>query len=60
MRTTTFKMKLPIKYKEKGKADYDLEKKYSDEGFIPDWLGMEEYMKKVEKRAVNRLNLLAK
>ena len=56
----TLKIKLPIKYKENGKADYDLEKKYSDEGFIPDWLGMEEYMKKVEKRAVNRLNLLAK
>lgn len=26
MRTTTFKIKLPIKYKENGKADYDLKK----------------------------------
>ena len=42
---TDFSIKLPIKRDDKGKPVIDSEKKYSDEGYIPDWQLMEDYIK---------------
>lgn len=40
------RIKLPIEYKEDGSRVYDSEKRYSDEGFVPDWGDLQ--VKKVE------------
>lgn len=54
----TLKIKLPCKYDDDGTVYYDIEKKYSDDGFEPDWLAMEEYMKRMEILAKEKINLL--
>lgn len=41
-------IKLPIKYNTDGKILIDKNKKYSDEGYIPDWEFMENYIKEKE------------
>ncbi len=54
----TLKLKLPTLMKKDGTYVVDKEKKYSEDGFVPDWNAMEEYMKEVEKIAQNKVNLL--
>lgn len=52
----TLKIKLPTQYKKDGTIKIDLEKKYSDEGYQPDWLGMGKYMEEREKQATYLLD----
>lgn len=39
-----FSIRLPVQHKEDGSILFDDEKKYSEEGFIPDWNFMESYI----------------
>lgn len=50
------RIKLPIEYKEDGSRVYDSEKRYSDEGFVPDWGGMEKCMKELKKKVDKSLD----
>lgn len=54
----TLKLKLPILTDKDGTYIIDKEKKYSEDGYVPDWKAMEEYMKEVEKVAQKKVNLL--
>lgn len=54
----TLKLKLPTLMKKDGTYVVDKEKKYSEDGFVPDWNAMEEFMKEVEKIAQKKVNLL--
>lgn len=56
----TLQIKLPVKYKDNGDYEIDPQKEYSDDGYIPNWEGMEEYMLEIEKKAINKMNLLSK
>ena len=51
-------IKLPVLHNNDGSFFIDKEKKYSDDGYIPDWGYMEEYMKKVEAKTQIRINNL--
>lgn len=57
-------IKLPAQYKEDGTIYIDTSKKYSDDGYVPDWKWMEEYIKSLHhtplttKNANNTLSVL--
>ena len=53
------KIKLPVLQINEGKFYIDKEKKYSDEGYVPDWKFMEGYMKTIEDKAQHRIDLLS-
>ena len=54
------KIKLPIKKNDDGSDYIDSEKKYTDEGYIPDWDYMSTYMEGLEEKAQRRIDLLSK
>lgn len=54
----SLKIKLPILHNADGSPYIDEEKKYSDNGFVPDWSLMEDYMENIENKAQNRIDLL--
>ena len=54
----TLKIKLPIIYNKDGSAFIDKEKNFSNEGYVPDWNFMINYMKGIEKNAKKRLDVL--
>lgn len=47
-------IKLPILYTEEGEY-IDSSKEYSDEGYVPNWAYMEEYMRQLEKKVKNTI-----
>lgn len=49
-------MRLPIKYNENGTPFFDDSKKYSDEGYVPDWIWMEEYIKSLHHKPIATQN----
>lgn len=49
-------IKLPIKYATDGKPFIDVDKKYSDEGYVPDWQFMEDYIKSLHYKPVTTKN----
>ena len=51
-------IKLPVLHDDSGAIHIDDEKKYSDDGFVPDWSFMETYMQSMEDKAQNRIDLL--
>jgi hypothetical protein len=51
-RMISSKLPLPILYDEKGIPVIDNSKKYSDEGFIPDWEWMENYIKTLHHKPI--------
>ena len=51
-------IKLPVLHNEDGSIYIDKEKKYSDDGYIPDWEYMSRYMEAIEEKAQNRIDLL--
>ncbi len=53
------KIKLPIQYDAEGNPIIDKEFCYSQEGYVPDWTFMSEYIKNIEKRARERIEKLA-
>lgn len=53
------KIKLPVLHDYDGEIQKDREKKYSEEGYIPDWEYMRNYMEKIENKAQNRIDLLS-
>lgn len=56
---SNLKIKLPIFHNDDGSIYIDNEKKYSEEGYVPDWNFMEEYMKSIEEKAQSRIDLLS-
>ena len=54
----TLKIPLPAKKNQDGTFCIDGEKKYTDDGFIPDWQFMTEYMTSVEEKTLVRINIL--
>ncbi|MDO4189754.1 MAG: restriction endonuclease subunit S [Lachnospiraceae bacterium] len=52
----TLKIKLPPKYNDDGTTYLDEIKQYSDDGYEPDWLGMEKYMILLEGKANESLD----
>lgn len=51
-------IKLPVIHNADGSLFIDNEKEYSDYGYIPDWDYMSDYMKSIESKAQNRIDLL--
>lgn len=51
-------IKLPVLHNDDGSIYIDSEKKYSDDGYIPDWKYMGDYMKSIETKAQNRIDLI--
>lgn len=51
-------IKLPPLYNADGSIFIDKEKKYSDNGYVPNWAYMEEYIKSIESKAQNKIDLL--
>lgn len=49
-------IKLPIKYNANGKPFIDAEKKYSDDGYVPDWKFMEDCMKSLHHKPLTTKN----
>lgn len=49
---------LPVLHNEDGLIYIDIEKKYSDDGYVPDWEYMSRYMEDIESKAQNRIDLL--
>ena len=56
----TLKISLPAQKDKNGEFSIDVNKQYSDEGFIPDWDYMEQYMKAIEEKAQRRIDILNK
>lgn len=54
----SFAIKLPVIHNADGSLFIDNEKKYSDEGYLPDWEYMGNYMRSIESKAQNRIDLL--
>lgn len=54
----TLRLPLPVQNNQDGTPYIDIEKKYSDNGFIPDWKYMTEYMKSIEEKAQVRIDIL--
>ncbi len=52
------KIKLPIQYNSDGTEYIDNETKYSNNGYVPDWKFMEEFMERIENKAQERIDLL--
>ena len=51
-------IKLPVLHNEDGSAYIDAEKRYSDDGYVPDWKYMNNYMKSIEPKAQKRIELI--
>ena len=51
-------IKLPALQNNDGSFFVDAEKKYSDEGFTPDWIFMNEYMETIELKSQERINII--
>lgn len=51
-------IKLPVLHNADGSICIDDEKKYSDDGYIPDWEYMSAYMETIEEKAQNKIDLL--
>lgn len=51
-----FFIKLPAKRCSNGEFYFDEKKEYSDEGFVPDWNYMEQYMRKIKPIAESKIN----
>ncbi len=49
-------IKLPVKHDEDGIINVDEAKKYSDEGYIPDWQWMENYIKSLNHKPLTTKN----
>lgn len=49
---------LPVLHNDGGSFYFDEEKKYSEEGYIPDWDYMNEFMKSIEPKAQSRIDIL--
>jgi hypothetical protein len=49
-------IKLPIQHDDNGKACFDLKKKYSDEGYIPDWKYMESFIDSLHHKPLTTTN----
>ena len=45
-------VKLPVQYNSDGTIKFDLNKTYSDEGYIPDWQFMEDYIKSLHHKPI--------
>lgn len=56
----TLKISLPAQKDKNGEFLIDVKKRYSNEGFIPDWDYMESYMKAIEEKAQRRIDILNK
>ena len=56
----TLKISLPAQKDKNGKLIIDANKRYSDEGFIPDWEYMGSYMEAIEEKAQRRIDILNK
>lgn len=56
----TLKLRLPVQKDENDKFIIDANKKYSDDGFIPDWDCMGSYMETIEEKAQRRIDILNK
>lgn len=54
----TLKIPLPVKMNDNGSLFVDDKKEYNDDGYVPDWDFMSNHMKKVEKKAQNRIDIL--
>lgn len=54
------KVNLPAQKDTNGEFIIDANKKYSDEGFIPDWEYMASYMEAIEEKAQSRIDILNK
>ena len=54
----TLKLKLPALMNKNGTYFIDDEKQYSEDGYVPDWKTMEEYMREVEEVAQKKVSLL--
>lgn len=52
------KIPLPVQKNEDGSVYIDIEKRYSDEGYMPDWSYMNEYMLSIEEKAQKRIDIL--
>lgn len=55
----TLVIQLPVLHNEDGSVFIDIEKKYSDDGYLPDWALMENYMATIELKAQKRIDLLS-
>lgn len=51
-------VKLPALHNDDGSISVDDEKRYSDDGYVPDWEYMDSYMKSIETKAQNRIELI--
>lgn len=51
-------IKLPVLHNADGSIYIDDERKYSDDGYIPDWEYMSAYMETIEEKAQNKIDLL--
>lgn len=54
----TLKMPLPAQKNTDGTLYVEEEKKYCDEGYVPDWEFMSNYMMSIEKKSQNRIDIL--
>lgn len=54
----TLKIPLPAKKNQDGTFYIEAEKKYNDDGFIPDWQFMTKYMTSVEEKTQVRIDIL--
>lgn len=52
------KIKLPVLHNDDGTIYIDEEKKYSDDGYVPDWEFMSKYMEEIDGKAQQRIDLL--
>lgn len=53
---TDFEVKLPIQYNPDGTPLIDATRRYSDEGYIPDWKWMEDYIKSLHHKPLTTKN----
>ena len=51
-------IKLPVLHADNGEIFFDENQTYSDEGYVPDWEYMANYMQKMENKAQDRIDLL--
>ena len=50
-------LKLPIQYHDHGRPLIDTSRKYSEEGYVPDWLFMENYIKSLHHKTLTTKNV---
>ncbi len=51
-----FNVKLPVKHNTDGTFFIDINKKYSEEGYVPDWKFMEDYIKSLKYKPLTTTN----